>query len=200
MATYNKKRSTGRVIFASVILLILVIALVGVAVYASKNGFATENNTNFYIVVEQEKVTDTLSGIYIGENKPLNVQVKYELNSKTIERDYDVKVIAKQKIDLNTNSDSTYLQSVAVGDDLTQGFILKPIENGFSIVPCGSLYDILNAAYPDKFIDINSLSVVALKNLFSLIVTSFDGKKVISVDFGLLDGSGMVLDKKEIVF
>jgi len=199
MATHNKRHSKGLSVIAGVVLLVLIMAIVGVAVYASKNGSEKDNNTDFYIVAEQKKVTDTLSGIYISQNEPLNVQVKYELDSKSIERDYDVKVVAKQKIDLNT-TDSTYLQSVAVGDDLTKGFILKPIENGFSIAPNGDLYDILNACYADKFIDINSLSVDVQKELFSLIVTSFDGKKNITVDFGLLVTSGLTLDKTEIVF
>ena len=97
-------------------------------------------------------------------------------------------------------SDGKEEKSFQSVEDVTSGFDIKKTENGFAVSPKGnSVEEVLKAVYPNgKFDNVNEKGY---ENMFTLVITSYDGKANVKLNFSLPSKvSGVMLDKEGILF
>ena len=96
-----------------------------------------------------------------------------------------------------TRKEEKSFQSV---EDITSGFDIKKTENGFTVSPKGNaLEEVLKSVYPNGKFD--SVNEKGYENMFTLVVTSYDGKASVKLNFSLLSKvCGVTLNKEGILF
>lgn len=198
-----RKQGTAKIskVVAYIVIVLLVVAVCGVIAFFT-NGFTSDFKT-FYVVVDNANVMHSSGGYVLMYNESLTVDVKYTFGflSKE-EKGYSVKIIPKaDEVDFDFIIDGS-VYSFAAESDLTAGFDIVRSENSFTIAPKGSMFQILSAVYPDSEIEFDDSSIDFSKDLFTVVVTSYNGEASVYINFGILscDISGITLDKTEIVF
>ncbi len=200
----SKKQGTvkiGKVLSYIAIVLVLV-AVCGFVAYFT-NGFTSDFKA-FYVECNGEKVLSNGSGYELAPSEPLDVDVKYTFGALAAEQGgYTIKIVP------NVDSDSDFDFTVDEGiynfgseTDLTKGFNIEYKEDSFSIAPKGQMEDILAGIYPNSVITVNKVKLNYDKDLFKLVVTSYNGEASVSITFKISDCmiTGITLDKEEIVF
>ena len=188
----------SKIIIYALIILAL-IGVIGFIVYFT-GGFTTDF-TGFYAVVDGEDVMSTASNFQVKEDDPLKVEVKYVFASPTDEeKDYSVKVVPNpikdKDFDFTLNGDKYSFQSEK---DLTAGFTVKRDGSSFTIAPKGNLTKILASVYPEDTVE--DCADKAYENMFTLVVTSYNGEAEIRVNFTVIEEiRGVILDKEVIEF
>ena len=185
-----------------IIYALIILALIGVLgfIIYFTGGFTTDF-TGFYVVVDGEDVMSTASNFQVKEDDPLKVEVKYVFASPTDEeKDYSVKVVPNpikdKDFDFTLNRDKYSFQSET---DLTAGFTVKRDGSSFTIAPKGNLTKILASVYPEDTVE--DCADKAYENMFTLVVTSYNGEAEIRVNFTVIeDIRGVILDKEVIEF
>lgn len=143
----------------------------------------------------------TGSNFQVRHDDPMNVEVKYVFASASDEASgYSVKIvpnIVKDKdFDFRLNGD---VYSFQAEKDLTAGFIIEQEENSFTLTPKGDITAILSAVYPGY--NVEDCSDKGYENMFTLIVTSYNGEASIRVNFTVTeDIEGVIIDKEVIEF
>ncbi len=194
----SKKSKASKVILY-VLVLLVVVAIIGVIVKFT-NGFTTEFTT-FYVTVDGKDVVSSGSDFRIGELEPLHVDVKYTFNDLGSEaKGYSVKIVPNVN---NAKDFDFYLDGNAYSfkaeNDLTNGFEILYGEDYFEIKPKGGLTKVLQAVYPNN--EVVVLDNEAYSNMFTLIVTSYNGESQVMLNFGIgAEILGITLDKETIVF
>ncbi len=194
----SKKLKAGKVILY-VLVLLVVVAIIGVIVKFT-NGFTTEFTT-FYVTVEDKDIVSFGSDYRFNEHNPLHVNVKYTFNGVGSNANgFSVQVVPNVN---NTNDFDFYLDGNAYSfkaeKDLTKGFDILYQENSFEIKPKGGLTDILQAVYPNN--EIENCDSDAYSNMFTLIVTSYNGEAQVRLNFTIgSEITGITLDKESIAF
>lgn len=185
-----------------IIYALIIFALIGVLgfIIYFTGGFTTDF-TGFYVTVDGEDVLSTGSNFQAGHDDSMHVDVKYVFASPNDEtKGYSVKIVPNQikdkDFDFRLDRD---LYSFQAEDDLTAGFIIKQEEASFTLTPKGDLTAILSAVYPSYTVaDCNEY---AYENMFTLIVTSYNGKAEVRVNFTVTEPiRGIILDKEVIEF
>lgn len=184
------------------IYVLIVLALIGVCgfIIYFTGGFTTDF-TGFYVTVDGEDVLSTGNNFKISENDPMHVQVKYVFSSPNdTTKGYSVKVVPNpikdKDFDFSINGD---LYSYQAEKDLTNGFIIKQEDTSFTITPKGNLSAILAAVYPDS--TVSDCENKGYDNMFTLVVTSYNGKAEVRINFTVTeDIQGVILDKEVIEF
>lgn len=185
-----------------IIYALIIFALIGVLgfIIYFTGGFTTDF-TGFYVTVDGEDVLSTGSNFQAGHDDSMHVDVKYVFASPNDEtKGYSVKIVPNQikdkDFDFRLDRD---LYSFQAEDDLTAGFIIKQEEASFTLTPKGDLTAILSAVYPGYTVaDCNEY---AYENMFTLIVTSYNGKAEVRVNFTVTEPiRGIILDKEVIEF
>ena len=86
--------------------------------------------------------------------------------------------------------------------DLTAGFNITREETSFTITPKsenGNVANVLQAVYPNN--TIGGCEDKGYEDMYSLIVTSYNGEASVTLHFSILqDAAGVTLDKEVIVF
>lgn len=83
--------------------------------------------------------------------------------------------------------------------DLTEGFHITRKESSFIISPKGNITDILKAVYPGAII--GDCSKHTYENMFSLVVTSYNGEASVTVNFSVTgDVTGVEISPEVIEF
>ena len=86
--------------------------------------------------------------------------------------------------------------------DLTAGFNIAREETSFTITPKsenGNVANVLQAVYPNN--TIGGCEDKGYEDMYSLIVTSYNGEASVTLHFSILqDAAGVTLDKEVIVF
>ena len=188
----------SKIIIYALIILVL-IGVIGFIVYFT-GGFTTDF-TGFYAVVDGEDVMSTAGNFQVKEDDPLKVEVKYVFASPTDEeKDYSVKVVPNpikdKDFDFTLNGDKYSFQSEK---DLTAGFTVKRDGSSFTIAPKGNLTKILSSVYPEDTVE--DCADKAYENMFTLVVTSYNGEAEIRVNFTVIEEiQGVILDKEVIEF
>lgn len=185
-----------------IIYALIILALIGVLgfIIYFTGGFTTDF-TGFYVVVDGEDVMSTASNFQVKEDDPLKVEVKYVFASPTEEeKDYSVKVVPNpikdKDFDFTLNGDKYSFQSEK---DLTAGFTVKRDGSSFTIAPKGNLTKILSSVYPEDTVE--DCADKAYENMFTLVVTSYNGEAEIRVNFTVIEEiRGVILDKEVIEF
>lgn len=188
----------GKIIIYALIILAL-IGILGFIIYFT-GGFTTDF-TGFYAVVDGEDVLSTGSNFQTSHDDSMHVDVKYVFASPNDEaKGYSVKVVPNpikdKDFDFRLNGD---LYSFQAENDLTAGFEIKQEDTSFTLTPKGDLTAILSAVYPGYTVaDCNDH---AYENMFTLIVTSYNGEAEVRVNFTVTeDIQGVILDKEVIEF
>ena len=188
----------GKIIIYALIILAL-IGILGFIIYFT-GGFTTDF-TGFYAVVDGEDVLSTGSNFQTSHDDSMHVDVKYVFASPKDEaKGYSVKVVPNpikdKDFDFRLNGD---LYSFQAENDLTAGFEIKQEDTSFTLTPKGDLTAILSAVYSGYTVaDCNDH---AYENMFTLIVTSYNGEAEVRVNFTVTeDIQGVILDKEVIEF
>ena len=185
------------IIYAFIILAL--IGILGFIIYFT-GGFTTDF-TGFYATVDGKDVLSTGNGFRMKENDPLEVEVKYVFASPNDEaKGYTVKVVPNaidgKDFDFSLNGDKYSYQSE---QDLTAGFDIKQKDDSFTIAPKGNLTEILSAVYPND--TIGDCEDKGYENMFTLVVTSYNGKAEIRINFTVVESiRGVILDQEVIEF
>ena len=188
----------SKIIIYALIILVL-IGIMGFIIYFT-GGFTTDF-TGFYATVDGEDVMSTGSNFRMKTDDPLKVEVKYVFASPTDEeKDYSVKVVPNpikdKDFDFILNGDKYSFQSEK---DLTAGFTIKRDGSVFTVAPKGNLTEILTAVYPDD--TIGDCTDKAYENMFTLVVTSYNGEAEVRINFTVTESiRGVILDKEVIEF
>ena len=181
---------------------LIVLALVGVIGFIAKftSGFTSDFKT-FYVTIDGKDVMAEANHYAIGKNETMKVDVKYTFNSSNSEvNGYSVKIVP------NTREDKNFdflvdgeVHSFYDIEDLSAGFIIEKSENSFTITPKGELTDILKAVYPEG--EVADCSEYNHHNMFSLVITSYNGASTVTVNFAVLrEAEKVFFDKEAIVF
>lgn len=181
---------------------LIVLALVGVIGFIAKftSGFTSDFKT-FYVTIDGKDVMAEANHYAIGKNETMKVDVKYTFNSSNSEvNGYSVKIVP------NTREDKNFdffvdgeVHSFYDIEDLSAGFIIEKSENSFTVTPKGELTDILKAVYPEG--EVADCSEYNHHNMFSLVITSYNGASTVTVNFAVLrEAEKVFFDQEAIVF
>ena len=194
-ARKTTKTTLGVIVYVLVVL--AVIAVVGL-IFQLTNGFKTDVKT-FYVTVDKTIITDSFGGYVVTESKPLKGTVR-NLSTNSESKGYTLKVIPN-KVD---GKDFVFAvdgktHTFQAEENLTSGFEITADGDKFSIVSKGScVTDILKQIYGDTVSDCNDNSY---KDMFTLLVTSKDGKNEIKLNFSVSGKvTGVSLDKEVVLF
>ena len=188
----------SKIIIYALIILAL-IGILGFIIYFT-GGFTTDF-TGFYATVDGKDVLSTGNGFRMKADDPLEVEVKYVFASPNDEaKGYTVKVVPNvidgKDFDFTLNGDKYAYQSEK---DLTAGFDIKQEADSFTISPKGNLTKILSSVYPEDTVE--DCTDKAYENMFTLVVTSYNGEAEIRVNFTVIEEiRGVILDKEVIEF
>jgi hypothetical protein len=181
---------------------LIVLALVGVIGFIAKftSGFTSDFKT-FYVTIDGKDIMAEANHYAIGKNETMKVDVKYTFNSSNSEvSGYSVKIVP------NTREDKNFdflvdgeVHSFYDIEDLSAGFIIEKSENSFTITPKGELTDILKAVYSEG--EVADCSEYNHHNMFSLVITSYNGASTVTVNFAVLrEAEKVFFDKEAIIF
>ena len=185
-----------------ILYVLIVLALIGVLgfIFYFTSGFTTDF-TGFYVTVDGQDVLSTGNNFKTDYDHPMQVDVKYVFMSPGDEaKGYGVKVVPNpirdQDFDFKLNGD---LYSFQAEDDLTAGFLIEAEDSSFTIRPKGDLTAILSAVYPGY--TITNCTDKAYENMFTLVVTSYNGEAEVRINFTVTDPiRGVILDKEVMEF
>ncbi|MEG1725955.1 MAG: hypothetical protein RR313_11225 [Anaerovoracaceae bacterium] len=167
------------------------------------DGFTTDF-TSFYIECEGRQIMSYASGYSLTNGKTLTVKVKYAFSSANTIKDYYVKVVPKT--DINNNFDFSLdgnIYSFCDESDFTNGFNITKQKDCFTISAKGNLEEILKAVYPTFAVEVKTKNIDFTKELFTLMVMSYDKKSNVLLNFTVDDFrvvNDIILDKEELKF
>lgn len=191
-------QKVGKIISYIAIVMVLVVVC-GLLAYFT-NGFTSDFKT-FYVESGGKQVLATSDGFVISNTEPLNVYVKYTFSSLNKQvSGYSVKVVPNtvdgKDFDILLDGSAYSFQAE---NDMTAGFNIEKSESSFTVSPKGGINDILQAVYPSY--SIGDARDKAYENMFSLIVTSYNGESSVKLNFSVVEKiEGVILDKEVIVF
>ena len=181
---------------------LIVLALVGVIGFIAKftSGFTSDFKT-FYVTIDGKDVMTEANHYAIGKSETMKVDIKYTFNSSNSEvSGYSVKIVPNVSEDKNFEfMVDGEVHSFYDIEDLTDGFIIEKSETSFTITPKGELTDILRAVYPEG--EVSDCSKYNHYNMFSLVITSYNGASTVTVNFAVLrEAERVFFDQEAIVF
>lgn len=191
----RKQENIGKIVAYIAIVLVFVL---GVGFLAYFTGGFTSDFKTFYVEIDGKEIMTNASGYEMTPDQPLTVNVKYTLSDEA--QGYSVKVVPNalegKDFDFTLDGDA---YSYAAEKDLTNGFVVERKEDSFTITPVGGITDILQAVYPNNKVD--DCGKYNYDNMFTLIVSSYNGKSSVSINFSIPEGiSEIELDKTQIIF
>lgn len=187
-------------IITYIAIVLAVITVIGVVAHFT-NGFTSDFKT-FYVTVDGKDVMTSAGGYRVTSSKPLEVDVKYTfgaLNNK-VDKGYSLKIIPNNIPDKDftytVDGEMKYFRSET---DLSEGFEIDKGEKSFRIKPKGeTISEVLSAVYGKSITDCESKGYT---NMFTVIVTSYNGEASVKLDFSLaIRVAGITLDKEAILF
>lgn len=191
----RKQGNIGKIVAYIAIVLVFVL---GVGFLAYFTGGFTSDFKTFYVEIDGKEIMTNASGYEMTPDRPLTVNVKYTLSDEA--QGYSVKVVPNalegKDFDFTLDGDA---YSYAAEKDLTNGFVVDRKEDSFTITPVGGITDILQAVYPNS--KIGDCRTGVYDNMYTLIVTSYNGNSSVSINFSVPEGiSGIELDKTQVIF
>lgn len=185
--------------FSYIILLLAIIAVFGF-VFKFTSGFKTDFTT-FYVTVNGEDVMTSKGGYIIMPDTPLSVDVKYTFGFANDElKGYSVKIVPN----VDTGKNFSYIvdneKYAFYGiEDLSNGFEINQGDESFTIKPKGpTLTDFFTVIY-GRYVFVDDSC--GYEDMFSLLVTSYDGEATVRLDFSFLfHVGGISLDQMEMAF
>lgn len=191
----RKQGNVGKIIAYLAIVLVFVL---GVGFLAYFTGGFTSDFKTFYVEIDGKEVMTSANGYRMTPEKPLSVNIKYTLTDEA--QGYSVKVVPNslegKDFDFSLDND---VYSFQAEKDLTNGFIVERKDDSFTIKPVGGIVDILQAVYPNN--KVGDCRKYVYDNMYTLVVTSYNGKQSVSINFSIPETvTGVELDKTTIIF
>lgn len=191
----RKQGNVGKIIAYLAIVLVFVL---GVGFLAYFTGGFTSDFKTFYIEIDGKEVMTSANGYRMTPEKPLSVNIKYTLTDEA--QGYSVKVVPNslegKDFDFSLDDD---VYSFQAEKDLTDGFIVERKDDSFTIKPVGGIVDILQAVYPNN--KVGDCRKYVYDNMYTLVVTSYNGKQSVSINFSIPETvTSVELDKTTIIF
>lgn len=195
---YNDNNEIGRTaakIAAYILILLAVTGITGAIVHFT-DGLKSDFKT-FYVTVEGKDIFTSGGGYKASQKGPLKAEVKYAL---TENKGYSVKIVPNvldgKDFDFVLDGE---VYSFQAEKDLTKGFEIEHGESSFTVTPKGSITDILQAIYPESTVE--DCDDKKYENMYTVIVTSYDGKASVRINFTTAsDVSGVTFEKEAILF
>ena len=163
-------------------------------------GFTSDFKT-FYVTIDGKDIMTTSGGYKVTPKTPLEVGVNYTFASENTENGYSVKIVANaiKAKDFDFTLDGE-VYSFQGEKDLTAGFDIKYEAKSFTVVPKGTnTQEILQAVYPNYII--SDCADKGYDNMYSLIVTSYNGEASVIVNFSIANIiTDIILDKEAVAF
>ena len=183
-------------IIAYVLVVLALVSAIGFIAYFT-GGFTSGFKT-FYVEVDGKQVLTNASGYSIPEGESMTVDVKYTMSEEA--SGYSVKVVpnklAGKDFDFTLDGE---VYSYQAEKDLTKGFDIEYGDTSFTIKPKGTITDILRAVYPGSAVA--DCRDFAYDNMFTLVITSFDGESSVSLNFSVTeDATGVTITPDHIYF
>lgn len=196
-----KKHKFSRVI-SSIIVFIVIICAIGMVISLTTDVQSVVSTISpMYLVVDDVEIRDHSSGYFFDVEKPLMVDIKYDIDLGIFDSSsYTVKVvpnvIPEYNFDITAGNESFPYQEI---NDLSSGFYIDKIANSFTVTPKGGINTILSYVYPNSSID--DCTEKAYKDMYTLVVSSADGKTSITIDFSIAERyNAITLDMSNIIF
>lgn len=182
-----------------ILMLLIVVGFIGV--FAKYTGGFTTDFKTFYVTIDGKDIMTTSGGYKVTPKTPLAVGVNYTFASENTENGYSVKIVPNaikaKDFDFTLNGEVYSFQGEK---DLTAGFDIKYEAKSFTVVPKGTnTQEILQAVYPNYII--SDCADKGYDNMYSLIVTSYNGEASVIVNFSVANMiTDITLDKEAIAF
>ena len=172
-------------IVAYVLVVLALVSAVGFIAYFT-GGFTSGFKT-FYVEVDGKQILTNASGYSIPVGESMTVDVKYTMSEEA--SGYTVKVVpnklAGKDFDFTLDGE---VYSYQAEKDLTAGFDIEYGDTSFTIKPKGTITDILKAVYPGSTVE--DCRDFAYDNMFTLVITSYDGESSVKVNFTVSEDVG----------
>ena len=197
----SSKRTTKNLGTFLIWILILLIVVGFIGVLAKYTGGFTTDFKTFYVTIDGKDIMTTSGGYKVTPKTPLAVGVNYTFASENTENGYSVKIVPNaikaKDFDFTLNGEVYSFQGEK---DLTAGFDIKYEAKSFTVVPKGTnTQEILQAVYPQY--TIGDCADKGYDNMYSLIVTSYNGEASVIVNFSVAFMiTDITLDKEAIAF
>lgn len=195
--TINEKKITK--VISIILILLVVIGIIGIIVKFT-GGF-TSNFKTFYLTIDNQDIMSEGNGYKIGTDESMLVGVNYTFDTSTAEKKgYSVKVVPNvvEGKDFDFTLDGN-VYSFQAEKNLTNGFEIEKKDTSFTIKPKGGITQILKEVYPNH--EINDCADKSYEDMFSLVVTSYNGKDSTIINFSVLEKvKDIKLDKEVIIF
>ncbi len=174
----------GKIIAYILVVLALVSAIGFIAYFTG--GFTSGFKT-FYVEVDGKQILTNASGYSIPVGESMTVDVKYTMSDEA--SGYSVKVVPNQLAgkDFDFTLDGE-VYSYHAEKDLTAGFDIEYGDTSFTVKPKGTITDILKAVYPGSTVE--DCRDFAYDNMFTLVITSYDGESSVKVNFTVSEDVG----------
>ncbi len=196
----DKTKKVSKII-AYVLIVLLIVGIIGV-IFAFTNGF-TEDFKTFYLVYGDEQIMASESNRSFKQGESYRFDVKYTFDTEqTATKDYTVKIFANVKTPFNYSVDGK-AYGFKDGTDLTAAFdlIKEPTYFTLKIDEDMSMMKVLENLYSGKTVSAEIPSSAISGYPYALVVTSYDEKSTIKVNFRFNSKvTGVEFENEELLF
>lgn len=190
-----KARKTTSIVIKICTYCILLLVLAGGVGFLAffTNGFKSDFKT-FYVQYGSENIIESKQMV-LPCNKELKFDCRYLFESASNQNNmgFDVKILpGGADFDFLVDGQTV---SYAREKDLTSGFDLTIHDSGFVLICNRNVAKVLERVYEGYTVDVPD----GMENRFKLVVTSYNGKSAVTIDFTyVINVTGVELDKGDI--
>lgn len=185
--------------FITLAMIFAMLYAIGFVVYWTQGG--TKNLTTFYAVIDGKIVQDSSSSNAIRNDRPSKIEVKYLFSSAVgeHENEYTLSILPNLECEFDYTDSENEIYSFSLIPDLTKGFEITA-ENGVILIgwKFDNMADILSAV-EDKEITVPQDIDIHEKDYFTLLLTSYNGKAIVRMNFHRYIGVANVVTEEEVI-
>ena len=181
------------------ILLLLVVVIVGFAVFFKNYGDKVPNSL-FHVTIDGKDIYSTSTGYVISPQMALNVAVKSPSTSDN-NGEYTVSIKADSSLKFTFVKDGKLCLFLST-EDVTKFFDIKNTNNGFALSAKGlTVTDMLNVLYESDSISVEEKAIYYNQTMFWLTISPKDNaESAVRIGFSINGKMSISLDTEEIIF
>lgn len=195
----KRKLSKFSIIPKFLILLLLVVVIVGFAVFFKNYGDKVPNSL-FHVTIDGKDIYSTSTGYVISPQMTLNVAVKSPSTSDN-NGEYTVSIKADSSLKFTFVKDGKLCLFLST-EDVTKFFDIKNTNNGFALSAKGlTVTDMLNVLYESDSISVEEKAIYYNQTMFWLTISPKDNaESAVRIGFSINGKMSISLDTEEIIF
>lgn len=195
----KRKLSKFSIIPKFLILLLLVVVIVGFAVFFKNYGDKVPNSL-FHVTIDGKDIYSTSTGYVISPQMALNVAVKSPSTSDN-NGEYTVSIKADSSLKFTFVKDGKLCLFLST-EDVSKFFDIKNTDNGFALSAKGlTVTDMLNVLYESDSISVEEKAIYYNQNMFWLTISPKDNaESAVRIGFSINGKMSISLDTEEIIF